>query len=111
MTRVLAAVLLALAACQPAPVGAEYVEIQPNSASICAGQCAQIGMSLDSVVIMASNVGCVCRAAAPAPSGAPGAAASTGGMATIMLAEEAKRRRNNSSSTPSSSKPAYRPKY
>jgi hypothetical protein len=100
--------VLALAACQPAPVGVRDVEVPRDSGPQCANLCALIGLPLDSVVIMANNVGCVCRNASPTapavttPPGAttttpappatpPGASASAGGMAAIMIAEEAAR--------------------
>ena len=67
--------VISLAACQPAPVGVRNLSVAPDSAPQCASLCQQVGMSLDSLVIMADNVGCVCRAAPPAPPGAapPGA--------------------------------------
>jgi len=99
MLRFLACVsFFALAACQPAPVGVHNLSVAPDSAPQCASLCSQVGMSLDSLVIMADNVGCVCRAAPPAaPPGAgpaPAAtsttgAASAGGMAAIMLQRQA----------------------
>ena len=90
--------LLALVACQPAPVGVRNLSVAPDSAPQCASLCQQVGMSLDSLVIMADNVGCVCRAVPPAaPPGAMPApaqaattgAASAGGMAAILLQRQA----------------------
>lgn len=99
MTRLLACLFLAAEACQPAPVGVRDVGLPSDATPQCASLCTQIGLPLDSVVIMANNVGCVCRAAVPAPAPAtapaagtaPGASASAGGMAAIMIAEEAAR--------------------
>jgi hypothetical protein len=97
--------VLALVACQPAPVGVRDVEVPRDSGPQCASLCAHIGLPLDSVVIMANNVGCVCRNAAPTPAPsttAPGASASAGGMAAIMIAEEAARQQaaRNAASAP-----------
>jgi hypothetical protein len=88
------------------PVGTgDMFEAPTNSASRCADVCHEIGLPLDSVVVMANNVGCVCGAAALAP--APGtepvstrgsaAGAASGGMVAILLTEEAARRRRSSS--------------
>jgi hypothetical protein len=129
MMRWLAGVCFSLAACQPAPVGVQNVELQRDSTPQCASQCAQIGLPLDSVVIMANNVGCVCRAVQPPAPGtavppapeagaAPGASASVGGMAAIMIAQEAERRRRSADDDASrrrrqqnSAPKPYRPKY
>src|SRR5687767_9978032 len=89
--------IFVVAGCQPAPVGVRNAEVQRDSTAQCAGLCSSIGLPLDSVVIMADNVGCVCRAVPPGPpattepSTAP-AASSAGGMAAIMIAQEAARR-------------------
>ena len=87
--------MLFAAACQPAPVGVRGVDVSSDSTQQCVSLCNQIGLPLDSVVIMANNLGCVCRAATPAAAPAqppaaapPGASASAGGMAAIMIAEE-----------------------
>ena len=106
MTRVLMGLLVSLSACA-APVGVRNATLPNDSAPRCAELCSQIGLPLDSVVIMAENVGCVCRAA-PSPSTAPpGASASAGGMAAVMLAEEAARRR----AAQQQQRNTYRPKY
>ena len=96
--------VISLAACQPAPVGVRNLSVAPDSAPQCASLCQQVGMSLDSLVIMADNVGCVCEL----PSAPPPSPAKTGqlgtppaGMATIaaqqaaaaMLQQEQQRRR------------------
>jgi len=96
MKTMMIAALLLLAACTtPARVGVgRAVEVPRDSATQCSSMCESIGLALDSVVVMASNVGCVCRKAAgaspatPASSGAPGA---TGGMAAILLQAERKK--------------------
>ena len=69
--------------------GTTYVP--KNAASTCAAHCGEIGLALNSVVIMANNVGCVCSAAATASGGA----ASGGGMAALLMAAES---RNSSTS-------------
>lgn len=103
MNRFFAFAFVLVAACQPAPVGVQNAEIPRDSTAQCASQCAYIGLGLDSVVIMAGNLGCVCRApvAVPpsaAPSSAPSASGSAGGVTAIMIAQqqaaEAARRRN-----------------
>jgi hypothetical protein len=77
------------------------VTVEPDSAARCSSLCSGVGMTLDSIVIMVDNVGCVCRATPPA--GAPsaaGASASAGGMAAIMIAQHAaKSSRSQTSST------------
>jgi hypothetical protein len=77
--------------------GSTYVP--KDAAGTCASHCNEIGLTLSSVVIMASTVGCVCSAAsAPGAPGAPGAAA--GGMAALIMAEEARRQQSSSTSRP-----------
>ena len=85
-----------LCACQPATVGVRNVELPTDSAQQCVSLCQQIGLPLQSVVIMANNVGCVCAAAPPpmmpgAPGGVSSADGASGGMAAIMIAEEQQR--------------------
>lgn len=79
--------LLALVACgSSAPIGVETRELNRESANVCASQCGQIGLVLDSVVVMASRVGCVCRAMPPAtPSSSAGGASAAGGVTAVML--------------------------
>ena len=111
MTRVLACLVLSLAACQPAPVGVRDVELPRDSTPQCGALCAQIGLPLDSVVIMANNVGCVCRAVPPPASTAPpGASASAGGMAAIMIAQEAARQQQ-AAQQQQQQRNSYKPKY
>lgn len=84
--------LLGIGACQ-APVGVQNVELPPDSAAQCAAQCHSIQLALDSVVVMANNVGCVCRPPVP-PAGSTTAAgtSSAGGMTAILIAREEARR-------------------
>ena len=96
----LAILLGGLAAC-PAPVGSR-APVDSDSAAQCRQYCVHIGLPLESVVIMASNVGCVCDARPPmaAPAGPPsapppppptsttGASSTAGGMAAVMMQEE-----------------------
>ena len=96
--RMLAGVVLVVLAGCPAPVGVENAELQPDSARRCAQQCASLQLELDSVVIMADNVGCVCRpgSAPPAATAPPGSAptakaggtSGASGMVAIMLARK-----------------------
>jgi hypothetical protein len=73
-----------------ATVGTSILSVPSDSASQCATHCSSIGMGLDSVVIMASNVGCVCRAqptkASTANEKPVGAAV---GMAALMVQRQA----------------------
>ena len=79
--------LVVSAACRQAPVGVKATAIPSTSAQTCASQCEQVGLSLDSLVIMAGRIGCVCRAAAaPVEPTAGGPAAA---LASIILADEA----------------------
>lgn len=102
------AILLATAAC-PAPVGSR-APVPSDSTAQCREYCQNIGLPLESVVIMASNVGCVCDArptiapSAPSPpSAAPpapatsstGASSTAGGMAAVMMQQEAEAQQHN----------------
>jgi hypothetical protein len=81
----------------PAAVGvtSSRITVEPDSAARCSSMCSSVGMTLDSLVIMVNNVGCVCRAAPPAGATPPsagaaaGASASAGGMAAVMIADQA----------------------
>jgi hypothetical protein len=96
-------ILLAGIAGCPAPVGSR-APVPSDSTAQCREYCQNIGLPLESVVIMASNVGCVCDArppmAAPVPMGPPsgappappatsstGASSTAGGMAAVMMEE------------------------
>jgi hypothetical protein len=77
-------ILLLCSAC-PATVGTGgAIYVPKDAAATCASHCNEIGLALNSVVIMASNVGCVCSAAP----GASGGGVSGGGMAALLMAEQ-----------------------
>lgn len=79
-------VALALPACM-ANVGSK-LEVPKDAATTCTTYCHDLGLPLDSVVIMASEVGCVCKArdgAAPTASGS----GAGGGMAAMIVARRA----------------------
>lgn len=83
-----------LAACAT-PVGVRNTEVPRDAAPQCANICQSMGLPLDSVVVMADNVGCVCRAAQPQGM-APGAVgASSGGMAAVLMAQAAAQQKQN----------------
>ncbi len=81
----LLAVMLLACAANVGVSGATFVP--KDAAATCRGLCGEIGLPLDSVVIIAQNVGCVC-AAAPRASAA---AAAGGGMAAVIELERAAR--------------------
>lgn len=83
-----AAAITAAVACQPAPVGVRNVEVPRDAGQQCASLCGQVGMHLQSLVIMANNVGCVCGSTVETDRPSAGGAAA-GGMAAIMLQEAA----------------------
>ena len=90
-------VVSVLGACH-APVGVKNRSIASDSTQQCVDQCGQIGLALDSVVIMAESIGCVCRpAATPAAPTAGGTGAAAGGVAAIMLQQEASTIQQNAS--------------
>jgi len=104
--------LVVLCACH-APVGVREAALAPDTTPRCESQCQSIGLDLDSVVIMAAHVGCVCRPAAPPVfPGAPGAssvgptssarpASTAGGVTAVMLADEAARQQQQQQQLPS----------
>lgn len=88
MTRTLVWVFaLSTAGCftHSARVGSQ-IYVPADAATTCAMHCQNIGLRLESVVIMASTVGCVCSASSAAP-GAGGATAA--GMATLLMQQQA----------------------
>ena len=96
MRTILIMILMATAAC-PAPVGVQSGRLPADSAGQCAAQCNEIGLALDAVVVMANNVGCVCRPAAqfaPPTAGQPSAraASSAGGLTAVLLAIQEQQR-------------------
>jgi hypothetical protein len=112
----LVAILLAGVAGCPAPVGSR-APVPSDSTAQCREYCQNIGLPLESVVIMASNVGCVCDARPPMPmapmppgppSGAPpappptsstGASSTAGGMAAVMMEEAEEQQQHNQQQT------------
>ena len=75
------------------------VYVPKDAAATCSAHCHEIGLALNSVVIMANNVGCVCSAASPAA----GDGATGGGMAALMM--DAEQRRQSSNQQPLQSQP------
>lgn len=72
----------------PATVGTDAaIYVPKDAAATCTSHCNEIGLALNSVVIMANNVGCVCSAAP----GGPGGAVSGGGMAALLMAQQQRR--------------------
>jgi hypothetical protein len=109
-TPALGIVGLAVTAGCTAPVGVGgMVNVPRDSPAKCERICADMSTTLAAVVVMASNVGCVCNPpagpsspatapAAPAPTVPPPAAktaAITGGMAAEILQEKDEQRRHN----------------
>ena len=92
-------VVSVLGACH-APVGVKNRSIASDSTQQCVSQCGEIGLVLDSVVIMAESIGCVCRpAAAPGSPTAGATGAAAGGVAAIMLQQEASAAQANAAAT------------
>jgi len=91
MTRI--AVLLGLysAGCAATVGTSGAIYVPKDAAATCSAHCNEIGLALNSVVIMANNVGCVCSAASPAA----GNAAAAGGMAALMMDAEQRRQSSN----------------
>jgi len=71
-----------------APVGSS-LRVPSDAAGTCRNLCAEIGLELSAVAIMASNVGCVCQEHREASRSAVAMdrEAVTAGMATILLEE------------------------
>jgi hypothetical protein len=81
-----------------AAVGTEGgVYVPKDAASTCSTHCNEIGLALNSVVIMANNVGCVCSAAPSAPGGG---GVSGGGMAALLMAEQQRHRSSTGAAPP-----------
>jgi hypothetical protein len=85
--------MIGLTACTATVGTGGGVSIPPDAATTCANHCSSIGLSLDSVVVMANNVGCVCRRASSAARGTEGSAA--GGMAALIVQEEQQRQQRS----------------
>ncbi len=77
------------------------ISVPKDSSATCTKICADIGLSLGAVVVMASEVGCVCSPAKPASSSDEKTASAAAGMATIAMQQEELRRRQNNT-TPAS---------
>jgi hypothetical protein len=92
--------LAASSGCTAAVGTAGMTSVPRDAASTCATHCSSIGMSLDSVVIMANNVGCVCRGGRSAA--ASDGATTAGGMAALIVAEQ--QRQQQQQQTQSSSR-------
>ena len=91
--KLLGSLLLCVTACA-ANVGTSGSTYVPkDSAATCTSYCAEIGLQLNSVVIMANNVGCVCtHGGPPAPASADAAGA---GMATLLLQQQQQQRQQH----------------
>jgi hypothetical protein len=89
----LLALLVALAGCPRAPVGVENVELPADSAATCQAQCGKVGLRMQSLVIMANYVGCVCAPADDVERPSASAGAAGGGLAAIMVLQQAAGRR------------------
>lgn len=71
-----------------AGVGVGNLNIPQDARATCAGVCSQVSMSLDAIVAMAGNVGCVCVDRGGAASQSEKAASAAGGMAAIIVAQQ-----------------------
>lgn len=77
------ALLVSSVACS-APVGRGGLHLPKDAPATCAEQCESMGMGLDSVVIMAGNVGCVCRAQKSVAAGSLDGSGAAG-MAALLV--------------------------
>src|SRR5438552_7752057 len=103
----LLALLLLATGCAAMVGKGGLINVPKDSAAQCENICHNIGLPLMSVVVMASNVGCVCGApAAPQTPAAPGAppppppaaaGPASGGMAALLVQEEAERQQQQTS--------------
>jgi hypothetical protein len=87
----LLALLVALAGCpRAATVGVENVDwLAEDSATKCQAQCGKVGLRMQSLVIMAGYVGCVCAPADDVERPSASAGAAGGGLAAIMVLQQA----------------------
>ncbi len=83
---IFASVMLSAIGCAT-PVGpGDFGYIPKQAAKACERHCEGLDMTLNSVVIMAGNTGCVCSPKdAPAADSSAAGAASAGGLAAIMV--------------------------
>ena len=70
------------------------VSVPRDAPTTCSGYCSDMGMSLEAVVVMASNVGCVCEPKAKSASAEHGAS-TAGGMAALVVEEESRRQQQS----------------
>ena len=82
-----AAIASCCLACSATVGTAGMVSVPKDASATCSQHCSSIGMSLDAVVVMANNVGCVCRGVKSAAADSP-AGASAGGMAALMVQQQ-----------------------
>jgi hypothetical protein len=109
----LLALLVALAGCPRAPVGVENVELPADSAATCQAQCGKVGLRMQSLVIMANYVGCVCAPADDVERPSASAGAAGGGLAAIMVLQQQQQQPPSSSDSSrprsSNSRPPSKP--
>lgn len=89
MTRLASICLLFALGCQ-APVGVRNASVPRDAAPQCNSICGEMGLALDSVVVMADNVGCVCRPRQTAPgAAAPSGSSAASGLVGVMIQQRA----------------------
>ena len=71
-----------------AGVGVGMLSIPQDARATCADVCSHVSMSLDAIVAMAGNVGCVCVDKNSATSLSEKAASAAGGMAAILITQQ-----------------------
>jgi hypothetical protein len=71
-----------------AGVGVGGLNIPQDARATCADVCTKVSMSLDAIVAMAGNVGCVCVDRQGTTSESEKAASAAGGMATILITQQ-----------------------
>ncbi len=82
--------LLPLAGCVAAVGTQGMVTVPRDSPHTCTRFCTDMGLTLSAVVVMASNVGCVCTP--PIAVSTTQGAAATAGMATLTMQDEESRK-------------------
>ena len=87
---------LLLAGCAARPVNT-FTTIPKDTTNVCTSLCDSIGLHLTSVVVVASEVGCVCET--PASAGKPAGASAAAGGAVIAV-RAAERQRQQSAAQP-----------
>lgn len=91
MKRIAFLLVLCSAGCAATVGTSGSIYVPKDAAATCSAHCHEIGLALNSVVIMANNVGCVCSAASPATADA----ATGGGIAAFIMDEEQRRQSSN----------------